>query len=143
MKRFILPVLILVLLLISCCRQKESDARKLSDDERMEWWQDARFGMFIHWGIYSVPAGFYKGEAQTNSAEWIMNKGKIPIVEYEKFAGQFNPEEFNAEEFVGLAKEAGMKYMVITAKHHDGFSMFGSNCSPIMLWMRHHLSETS
>ncbi|WP_052415859.1 alpha-L-fucosidase [Algibacter lectus] len=58
----------------------------------MEWWQEARFGMFIHWGgIYTVPAGFYNGEAQTNSAEWIMNKGKIPVAEYEKFADEFNP----------------------------------------------------
>ena len=107
----------------------KKDQSVITDEERMEWWSDARFGMFIHWGIYSVPAGFYKGEAQTNSAEWIMNKGKIPIADYEKFADQFNPEHFDAKEFVSLAKQAGMKYMVITAKHHDGFSMFHSKSS--------------
>lgn len=100
--------------------------KQISDEERMKWWEEARFGMFIHWGVYSVPAGFYKGERQTNSGEWIMNKGKIPIAEYEKFADEFNPTKFDAKEFVGLAKSAGMKYMVITAKHHDGFSMFDS-----------------
>ncbi|WP_020526235.1 alpha-L-fucosidase [Flexithrix dorotheae] len=105
-------------------------AQEITDKERMKWWTDARFGMFIHWGIYSVPAGFYKGEAQTNSAEWIMNKGKIPLHDYEKFADQFNPTQFNAKTFVGLAKEAGMKYMVITSKHHDGFSMFDSKSNP-------------
>ncbi|ALJ06762.1 glycosyl hydrolase [Pseudalgibacter alginicilyticus] len=104
-------------------------AGDITDEERMEWWEDARFGMFIHWGIYTVPAGFYKGEAQTNSAEWIMNKGKIPIEEYEKYAAEFNPTKFNAKEFVALAKRAGMKYMVITAKHHDGFSMFHSKAT--------------
>ncbi len=121
---------LLVLLCNPGCVQDQSKLAQISDEERMEWWQDARFGMFIHWGIYSVPAGFYKGVAQRNSAEWIMNRGKIPVAEYEKFADQFNPQEFDAEKFVGLAKKAGMKYMVITSKHHDGFSMFDSECSP-------------
>ena len=96
----------------------------------MEWWTEARFGMFIHWGIYSVPAGFYKGKAQTNSAEWIMNKGKIPLCEYQEYADLFNPTQFDPKTFVGLAKDAGMKYMVITSKHHDGFSMFHSKSNP-------------
>lgn len=129
MKKRILIYLAAVLLVFAGCT-RHADNQNISDEERMEWWQEARFGMFIHWGIYSVPAGFYKGEAQVNSAEWIMNRGKIPIAEYEKYAEQFNPTEFDAKEFVGLAKEAGMKYMVITAKHHDGFSMFDSECSP-------------
>lgn len=129
MKNILLALTLLVLLFNSGCTPYQSKDKELTVEERMEWWQDARFGMFIHWGIYSVPAGFYKGEAQTNSAEWIMNKGKIPIAEYETFATQFNPTKFNAKEFVGLAKEAGMKYLVITAKHHDGFSMFNSECS--------------
>ncbi|MCM4156954.1 glycosyl hydrolase [Gramella sp. AN32] len=124
-----------IILLFTRCSESKSQAKAgqkepLSKEERMEWWEEARFGMFIHWGIYSVPAGFYKGEAQTNSAEWIMNKGKIPIAEYEKFADQFNPAKFDANKFVALAKEAGMKYMVITAKHHDGFSMFDSKVNP-------------
>ena len=104
--------------------------KEMSEAKRMGWWQKARFGMFIHWGIYSVPAGFYKGEAQKNSAEWIMNQSKIPIAEYEKFASEFNPKDFDPKTFVGLAKEAGMKYIVITSKHYDGFSMFDSESNP-------------
>ena len=110
--------------------QNPTQSLQITDEERMEWWTEARFGMFIHWGIYSVPAGFYKGVAQTNSAEWIMNKGKIPLCEYQKFADLFNPTQFDPKTFVGLAKEAGMKYMVITSKHHDGFSMFDSDSNP-------------
>jgi alpha-L-fucosidase len=91
---------------------------------RGEWFNEARFGMFIHWGVYAVPAGEYKGG--TNHAEWIQLTAKIPNSEYEKFAEQFDPVEFNAKEWVRVAKDAGMKYMVITAKHHDGFCMFDS-----------------
>jgi len=96
---------------------------------RLQWWNSARFGMFVHWGIYSVTGGEYGDKPITNSAEWMMNKGKIPIAEYKKFADQFNPTQFDAKAFVKLAKDAGMRYLVITAKHHDGFSMFGSKCS--------------
>ena len=95
-------------------------------EKRMEWWHEAKFGMFIHWGIYSVVGGQYKGKELPNSAEWMMNRGKIPIAEYREYADQFNPEKFDANEFVRMAKEAGMKYIVITAKHHDGFAMFDS-----------------
>lgn len=126
----LLSTLTILILLLNIGGLKQTNAQQISDEQRMEWWTDARFGMFIHWGIYSVPAGFYKGEAQTNSAEWIMNKGRIPLHEYEKFADQFNPTQFDAKTFVGLAKQAGMKYMVITSKHHDGFSMFDSECNP-------------
>ena len=98
----------------------------LTTDERMAWWRDARFGMFIHWGLYAVPAGTYKGERVNGIGEWIMNNGKIPVAEYEKFAGQFNPIGFNADEWVRLAKNAGMKYIVITSKHHDGFCLWDS-----------------
>ncbi|WP_319481347.1 alpha-L-fucosidase [uncultured Draconibacterium sp.] len=127
----LLTTLVLFTLLINLgVAQNSSKSKQISDEERMEWWTDARFGMFIHWGIYSVPAGFYKGEPQTNSAEWIMNKGKIPLCEYQKYADLFNPTLFDAKTFVGLAKEAGMKYMVITSKHHDGFSMFDSDSNP-------------
>jgi len=99
-------------------------------DARMAWWHEAKFGMFVHWGIYSVVGGEYKGRELPNSAEWMMCRGKVPIAEYSKYADQFNPTQFDAEEFVGRAKEAGMKYLVITAKHHDGFSMFGSKSNP-------------
>lgn len=102
---------------------------KAGRDARMAWWREAKFGMFVHWGVYSTTGGLYNGQKLPNSAEWMMARGKIPIAEYEKYAAQFNPTKFNADEFVGRAKRAGMKYLVITAKHHDGFSMFGSKCS--------------
>lgn len=91
---------------------------------KMEWWREAKFGMFIHWGVYSVPAGYYQGKPVRGIGEWIMNHGKIPMSEYQKFSGEFNPTGFNADEWVKIAKDAGMKYIVITAKHHDGFAMW-------------------
>ena len=79
--------------------------------------------MFIHWGAYSVPAGIYKDEPVRGLGAWIMNTAQIPISEYETFAKQFNPIMFDAEEWVRIAKDAGMKYIVITSKHHDGFGL--------------------
>jgi alpha-L-fucosidase len=99
-------------------------------DQRMKWWREARFGMFIHWGVYSVPAGVWDGTNVTRSgAEWIMNRGRITMAEYQKLPAQFNPVKFNADDWVKLAKAAGMKYIVITSKHHDGFAMFHSQAS--------------
>ena len=98
-------------------------------DARMGWWREAKFGMFIHWGVYSVPAGFYHDKPIGGIGEWIMNRGKIPVAEYQEFAKQFNPVKFNAEQWVKIAKDAGMKYIVITSKHHDGFAMFDSKAS--------------
>ncbi|HEY2720585.1 MAG TPA: alpha-L-fucosidase [Chitinophagaceae bacterium] len=97
---------------------------KAEKEARMKWWKDARFGLFIHWGLYSVPAGVWNGD--TTHAEWIRTTAKIPVHEYEKFVQQFDPEKFDAEEWVKLAKAAGMKYIVITSKHHDGFCMFNT-----------------
>ena len=96
-------------------------------DARMAWWRNAKFGMFVHWGVYAVPAGTYG----TNSTygEWIMNSAKIPVAEYQAYAKHFNPVKFDAAEFVAAAKSAGMQYIVITAKHHDGFAMFDSKAS--------------
>ncbi len=99
-------------------------------DARMAWWRDARFGMFIHWGVYSVPAGTYDGKRIPGIGEWIMNQGKIPMSEYQAYAKEYNPTNYNADEWVRLAKEAGMKYIVITAKHHDGFANFDTKASP-------------
>lgn len=99
-------------------------------DARMKWFREARFGMFIHWGVYSVPAGTYNGKQIGGIGEWIMNSGKIPMNEYQAYAKQFDPEKFNADEWVKIAKNAGMKYIVITSKHHDGFAMFHSAVSP-------------
>jgi alpha-L-fucosidase len=90
----------------------------------MKWWKDAKFGMFIHWGLYAVPSG--KWGDKTNYGEWIMLSAKIPRAEYAKLADKFNPTQFNAEEWVKLAKDAGQKYIVLTAKHHEGFAMFKS-----------------
>jgi alpha-L-fucosidase len=98
-------------------------------DRRMKWWREARFGMFIHWGLYAVPAGEYKGKRSEKIGEWIMEWANIPRADYEKFAPQFNPVKFNAAEWVRGAKDAGMKYIVITSKHHDGFSMYDSRIS--------------
>ena len=87
--------------------------------KRIAWWQEARFGMFIHWGVYSIPA----------HDAWIMYQEHIPFDEYVQLADQFNPQNYNPAEWVALAKEAGMKYIVITTRHHDGFCLFDSQVS--------------
>jgi alpha-L-fucosidase len=99
-------------------------------DARMEWWREARFGMFIHWGLYSIPAGTWNGKQIPGIGEWIMNNASIPVADYKALAKQFNPTGFSAHDIVALAKSAGMKYIVITSKHHDGFAMFDSKADP-------------
>jgi alpha-L-fucosidase len=98
-------------------------------DERMKWWREARFGMFIHWGVYAVPAGTHNGQQIGRIGEWIMNRGKIPVAAYKAYAKQFNPVKYDADAWVKMAKDAGMKYIVITSKHHDGFALFDSKVS--------------
>jgi alpha-L-fucosidase len=84
--------------------------------ERMKWWTDARFGMFIHWGIYALPARH----------EWVKQRERITDENYRKYFEEFNPDLYDPSEWAALAKEAGMKYVVLTAKHHDGFCLFES-----------------
>ncbi len=103
-------------------------------DQRMKWWREARFGMFIHWGVYSVPAGVWKGEESKHIGEWLMLDYKNPVAEYAALTKQFNPVKFNARDWVRLAKSAGVRYIVITAKHHDGFAMFHSRVSPYNIY---------
>ena len=98
--------------------------------ERMRWFREARFGMFVHWGLYSIPAGRWNGKEIPGIGEWIMNRASIPVADYKALASKFNPTQFSAAEIVGLAKSAGMKYIVITSKHHDGFAMFDSKANP-------------
>ncbi|MCE9616051.1 MAG: alpha-L-fucosidase [Lentisphaerae bacterium] len=104
--------------------------RKRSESgDRLAWWRDAKFGMFIHWGLYAIPAGIWKGKAIEGIGEWIAFYAGIPPDEYAKLATRFNPRQFDADAWANLAKAAGMKYMVFTAKHADGFAMFQSRCS--------------
>jgi len=98
--------------------------------QRLTWFRDAKYGLFIHWGLYAIPAGEWQGRRSLGLGEWIMNRSTIPAREYERLASQFNPVRFNADEWVQLARDAGMKYIVITSKHHDGFAMFKSTASP-------------
>lgn len=117
-------LLALLLPLISGIALGAPPETKALKDARMKWWKDARFGLFLHWGTYSVPAGEWNGK--TNYAEWIREEAHIPLDQYVKFAQEFNPVKFDADKWVSMAKNAGMRYIVITTKHHEGFNMFAS-----------------
>lgn len=120
-------LIVLIALLIGI--KSIAGAQSITQDERMQWWRDARFGMFIHWGLYAIPAGEWEGKEIEGIGEWIMKRAQIPVVEYRELAKEFNPVKFNASDFVTTAKNAGMKYITITSKHHDGFAMFQSDAS--------------
>lgn len=93
-------------------------------DARMAWWREARFGMFIHWGLYAIPAGAWNGA--TDHGEWIRDTARIPVEEYDALKAKWNPTAFDAARWADVAAKAGMKYVVITTKHHDGFGLFDS-----------------
>ena len=106
-------------------------ASQKNKEQRMSWYNEAKFGCFIHWGPYSVPAGLWKNKMQSGYTEHLMRKARIPLEEYKKeLILPFNPTEFDAEEWMRHASEAGMRYFVITAKHHDGFAMYPSDAYP-------------
>jgi alpha-L-fucosidase len=112
-------LLLAVLLLSGSVKGQKGYQPTKENLQAREWFQDARFGLFIHWGVYSV----------LSDGEWVMNQRQIPIKDYEKLPTFFNPTEFNPQEWVSMAKAAGMKYITITSKHHDGFAMFDSKVS--------------
>ncbi len=127
-------LLLLAAILIQCGGPKEKVPEQIDFlnesgedfNRRMEWWRDAGFGMFIHWGPYAVPAGIHKGDSIKGIGEWIMNSAAIPVEEYEQYSSRFNPQKYDAGEWVDIAKNAGMKYIIITSKHHDGFCLWDS-----------------
>lgn len=134
MKTLSLTSFLLALLASGLSSTRGADATpagesKQQRDQRMGWFRDSRFGMFIHWGLYALPGGEWNGKPVDGIGEWIMNNGHIPMADYEKLASQFNPVKFNATQWVNIAKDAGVRYIVITSKHHDGFSMFDSKIS--------------
>jgi alpha-L-fucosidase len=129
---FLNPAIVIAVLFILVTlgyAQSPRPETKQQRDERMKWWREARFGMFIHWGLYAVPAGEWKGKKIGGIGEWIMESADIPLLEYEQFAKKFNPVKFDADQWTRIAKNAGMKYIVITSKHHDGFCLWDSKVS--------------
>jgi len=133
--RFFDRVLVLVALVaiaVSTTAQYKTDWEKGTSpkqDTASNWFKNAKFGLFMHWGLYSKLAGNWKDKRYYGSGEWIMNQAKIPAAEYAKVAADFNPVNFDAEAWAQFAQDAGFRYMVITAKHHEGFSMFNSKVS--------------
>jgi alpha-L-fucosidase len=124
--RFFTKGSILLTLLLCTYRLSLAQGELVGSADKMDWWHEARFGMFIHWGVYSVPAGVRNGKQVGGLGEWIMQDDHIPRSEYAGFAAQFNPDQYDPEAWVRMAKEAGMKYIVITSKHHDGFALFNT-----------------
>jgi alpha-L-fucosidase len=127
--RLLAGIVCLGLVLAASTRPVRTQTDDAARRARLAWFHEAKYGLFIHWGLYAVPAGEWKGKRIPGLGEWIMNRGHIPVREYEQLTKQFNPVKFDADEWVRLAKDAGMKYIVITSKHHDGFALFDSKVS--------------
>ncbi len=133
MTRLLTPLLALALLLGGSAPRAQTPSPRPPDparEKRLEWFRDAKYGMFIHWGLYAIPAGEWKGQRCLGLGEWLMNRCKVPVREYEQLTKQFNPVKYDPDAWVQLAQDAGMKYIVITSKHHDGFALFKSAVSP-------------
>ncbi len=127
MKKILLCCFVVIICFDFSYAQSDTDQNPPSKDERMAWWRDAKFGMFIHWGAYAIPGGERNGEICRGGAEWVMDKLDYTVEDYEnEVVAQFNPEKFNADDWVAMAKDAGMKYIVLTSKHHDGFCLWDS-----------------
>jgi len=131
-------LLVAVFITVLSCKTKplektvvisKGDVQSKSNSEYLQNWKKMKFGMFIHWGVYSIPAGVWKGKQIEKLGEQIMRHADISVPEYEELAKQFNPINFDADAVVKLAKNAGMKYVILTSKHHDGFSMFKTEAS--------------
>src|SRR5215472_15297561 len=95
-----------------------------------QWFRDAKFGIFVHWGLYSELGNEWEGKSYYGSGEWIMNRAKIPATQYAKVATTFDPTNFNAGAWADFVKASGARNLVVTAKHHEGFAMFGTKVSP-------------
>ena len=119
MKRIFIVIVLLTVI---------SNYSMATTEDNLHWFKDAKFGLFIHWGLYSQTAGEWKGHP-TEGGEHFMLYERIPLKEYATIAKDFNPVKFDAKKWVRAAKHAGMKYLVYTTKHHDGFSMYNSACS--------------
>jgi alpha-L-fucosidase len=139
MKQNTILYLVLFFVITTGCKNKPEpvltyEQMSSSKEKSKEAFNDAKYGMFIHWGLYSIPGGIWKGKKMEELkgprvAEWIQFGARIPREEYAKLAPQFNPDKFDADAIAKLAKDAGMKYLVITSKHHDGFAMYNSKVS--------------
>ena len=124
---WIMPAAVAMLLLVA--PPAAAQPVRAGEENRMDWWREARFGLFIHWGVYSVPAGRWDGKPAPGTGEWIMQNARIPVAQYEPLAAQFTAEHYDPAAWAALAREAGVKYVVITSKHHDGFALWDSAVS--------------
>src|SRR5438094_8438168 len=127
---FVVPAFVFfVVPIVGAISQGARAAPDPAREKRLEWFRGAKYGLFIHWGLYAIPAGEWQGKRSLGLGEWIMNRSQVPVREYEKLAARFNPVSYKPDDWVQLAQDAGMKYIVITSKHHDGFAMFKSKVS--------------